>query len=68
MEGGYMSKRRKKKKPEIDEEFDSYKDYEPDGRDLAAHLRSEEEFMKENPNFDPADYLAQQQSDIERGK
>ena len=57
-----MSKRRKKKEKDI------YEDYEPDGRDLAAHLRSEEEFMKENPDFDPADYLAQQQSDIERGK
>ena len=53
-----MSKRRKKKKPEIDEEFDSYKDYEPDGGDLAAYLRSEEEFMKENPDYDPADHWA----------
>ena len=46
-----MSKRGKKKKPEIDEELDLDKDYEPDGRDLAAYLRSEEEFMKENPDY-----------------
>ena len=63
-----MSKRRKKKKPEIDEEFDSYKDYEPDGRDLAAHLRSEEEFMEENPNYDPADHWASIETDKALGK
>jgi len=40
-----MSKRRKKKEKDI------YEDYEPDGRDLAAYLRSEEEFMKENPDY-----------------
>ena len=57
-----MLKQRKKKAKDI------YEDYEPDGRDLAAHLRVEEEFMKENPNFDAADYFDQQQSDIKRGK
>jgi len=57
-----MLKQRKKKKKDI------YEDYEPDGRDLAAHLRAEEEFIKENPNFDAADYFDQQQSDIQRGK
>tara|TARA_B110000263_G_C14954083_1_gene349448 strand:+ start:297 stop:470 length:174 start_codon:yes stop_codon:yes gene_type:complete len=57
-----MSKRRRKKVNEI------WEDYEPDGRDLAAHLRVEEEFIKENPDFDAADYFAQQQSDIQRGK
>ena len=68
MKGGCMSKRRKKKKPEIDEEFDSYKDYEPDGRDLAAYLRSEEEFMKENPDYDPADHWASIETDKALGK
>jgi len=63
-----ISKKSKKQKPEIDEELDLYKDYEPDGRDLAAHLRVEKEFMKENPDFDAADYFDQQQSDIQRGK
>ena len=62
MKGGHMLKQRKKKKKDI------YEDYEPDGRDLAAHLRVEKEFMKENPDFDAADYFDQQQSDIQRGK
>ena len=71
MKGGYMSKRRKKKKPEIDEEFDSYKDYEPDGRDLAAFHEAQEECKKQNPDFsieDAADYYAELQGEIERGK
>ena len=63
-----ISKKSKKQKPEIDEELDLYKDYEPDGRDLAAHLRSEEEFMKENPNYDPADHWASIETDIALGK
>jgi hypothetical protein len=63
-----ISKKSKKQKPEIDEELDLYKDYEPDGRDLAAHLRSEEEFMKENPNYDPEDHWASIETDKALGK
>ena len=46
-----MSKRRKKKKPEIDEKLDLYKDYEPDWRELQASLEAEKESKEENPNF-----------------
>jgi hypothetical protein len=63
-----ISKKPKKQKPKVDEEFDSYKDYEPDVRDLAAYLRSEEEFMKENPNYDPEDHYISIQTDIALGK
>ena len=63
-----ISKKSKKQKPEIDEELDLYKDYEPDGRDLAAHLRFEEEFMKENPDYDPADHWASIETDKALGK
>tara|TARA_B100001079_G_C15924739_1_gene303820 strand:- start:211 stop:393 length:183 start_codon:yes stop_codon:yes gene_type:complete len=60
-----MSKRSKKKEEDI------WEDYEPDGRDLAAHLRAQKEWKKRNPNFsmeDAADYYAELQGEIERGK
>ena len=66
-----MSKRRKKKKPEIDEELDLYKDYEPDWRELQASLEAEKEWKEQNPNFsmeDAADHYAELQGEIERGK
>ena len=59
-----MSKRRKKKKPEIDEEFDSCKDYEPDGKDLAEWMADTEQ----DPNYDPEDHYISIQTDIALGK
>ena len=54
--------------PKNEKEKDIWEDYEPDGRDLAAHLRSEEEFMKENPDYDPADHWASIETDKALGK
>ena len=64
-----MSKRRKKK--QTDQDADLYKDYEPDGRDLAEHLASQEQWVADNPDVkmeDVAEYQAELQSEIERGK
>ena len=58
-------KKPKKQKPKANES------YEPDGRDLAEHLRVQEEWEKENPNAnmkDAADYYAELQGEIKRGK
>ena len=58
-------KKPKKQKPKTDE------DYEPDGRDLAAFHEAQEECKKQNPDFsieDAADYYAELQGEIERGK
>ncbi len=63
MKGGLMSKRRKKK--QTDQDADLYKDYEPDGRDLAEWLDSSD---KVDPNYDPADHWAAIETDIRRGK
>jgi len=71
MKGGYMPKKEKENKSKIEEDLDLYKDYEPDGRDLAEHLRVQEEWKKENPNAnmkDAADYYAELQGEIKRGK
>lgn len=60
-----MSKESKKKEKDI------WEDYEPDGRDLAAYLQAQKEWKKRNPNFsmeDAADYYAELQGEIERGK
>ena len=60
-----ISKKLKKQKAKADENF------EPDGRDLAEHLRVQEEWKKRNPNFsmeDAADYYAELKGEIERGK
>ena len=65
MKGGIMSKRKKPVKQINDEEHDLYKDYEPDGRDLAEWLETSE---KTDPNYDPADQLASIENDIRRGK
>ena len=43
-----MSKKKKPAKQINDEEHDLYKDYEPDGRDLAEWLESSE---KTDPNY-----------------
>ena len=62
-------KNKSKKIKEISE--DIHKDYEPDGRDLAEHLASQEQWLADNPDIDiedMADYQGELQSDIERGK
>ena len=66
-----ISKKSKKQKPKIDENLDSYKNYEPDWRELQASLETEKEWKEQNPNFsmeDAADYYAELQGEIERGK
>ena len=57
-----MSKRRKKK--QFDEDLDLFKDYEPDGKDLAEWMDS----VEQDPNYDPADHWASIQTDIALGK
>jgi hypothetical protein len=60
-----MSKRRKKKEKDI------WEGYEPDWRELQASLEAEKEWKEQNPNFsmeDAADYYAELQGEIERGK
>ena len=64
MKGGQMSKRGKKKKPEIDEELDLDKDYEPDGKDLAEWMADTEQ----DPNYDPEDHWASIETDKALGK
>ena len=61
-----MFKHRKKK--QTDQDADLYKDFEPDGRDLAEMLQDEKAFMEENPDYDPGDRWIQMQIDIARGK
>ncbi len=53
------------------EEKDIYEDYEPDHKDLIAHEEALAEWKKNNPDWtdeDAADYYAEIQSDIARGK
>ena len=48
-----------------------YDNYEPDGRDLAEHIASQQQWLDENPNItmeDIAEYYGEMQSEIERGK
>ena len=60
-----MSKRKKEKEKDI------WEDYEPDWKELQASLEAEKEWKEQNPNFsmeDAADYYAELQGEIERGK
>ena len=60
-----ISKKLKKQKPKIEA------NYEPDGRELADFLQAQKEWKEQNPNFsmeDAADYYAELQGEIERGK
>ena len=53
------------------DEKDIYEDYEPDWKDLQAHEEALAEWKKNNPDWtdeDAADYYAQLQIDIARGK
>ena len=62
MKGGQMSKRKKK---------DIYEGYEPDWKNLQALKEEQAKWKKDHPNWtdeDAADYYAEMQSEIERGK
>ena len=59
-----MSKRKKRVKETQNEVEDLYKDYEPDGKDLAEWMDS----VEQDPNYDPADHWASIQTDIALGK
>ena len=60
-----MSRRKTKINKSQRDQLDLYKDYEPDGRDLAELLESTEE---KDPNYDAADHWASIETDIRRGK
>ncbi len=60
-----MSRRKTKINKSQKDQLDLYKDYEPDGRDLAEWLESSE---KTDPNYDPADHWASIETDIKIGK
>ena len=55
----------------IDQQEDQYEGYEPDHKDSIAHEEALAEWKKNNPDWtdeDAADYYAQLQIDIARGK
>ena len=60
-----MSRRKTKINKSQKDQLDLYKDFEPDGRDLAEWLESSE---KTDPNYDPADHWASIETDIRIGK
>ena len=53
------------------EEKDPYEDYEPDHEELIAHEEALTEWKKNHPDWtdeDAADYYAEMQAEIARGK
>ena len=60
-----MSRKKTKINKSQKDQLDLYKNYEPDGRDLAEWLESTEE---KDPNYDAADHWASIETDIRRGK
>ena len=60
-----MSRKKTKRNKSQRDQLDLYKNYEPDGRDLAEWLESTEE---KDPNYDAADHWASIETDIRRGK
>ena len=60
-----MSKKKIKINKSQKDQLDLYKDFEPDGRDLAEWLESTEE---KDSNYDAADHWASIETDIRRGK
>ena len=60
-----MSRRKTKINKSQKDQLDLYKDYEPDGRDLAEWLESSEQT---DPNYDPADHWASIETDKRIGK
>jgi len=66
-----MAKEKNKLKKIEEVSEDIHEDYEPDGKDLAEHLASQEQWIADNPDVkmeDVAEYHAELQSEIERGK
>ena len=59
-----MPKKAKENKSKIEEDLNLYKDYEPDGRDLAEWTSSDEQ----DPNYDPEDHWASIETDKALGK
>ena len=59
-----MTKREKQVKEKKTEVEDLYKDYEPDGKDLAEWTANDEQ----DPNYDPADHWASIETDKALGK
>mgnify|MGYP001413268773 FL=1 len=59
-----MTKREKQVKEKKTEVEDLYKDYEPDGKDLAEWTSSDEQ----DPNYDPEDHWASIETDKALGK
>ncbi len=60
-----MSKSRKK------EDKDIWEDYEPDWKDLQAYKETMAKWRRDHPNWkdkDAADYYAELQGEIKRGK
>ena len=60
-----MSRRKTKINKSQKDQLDLYKDYEPDGRDLAEWLGSSK---KTDPDYDPADHWASIETDKRIGK
>ena len=60
-----MSRKKTKINKSQKDQLDLYKNYEPDGRNLAEWLESTEE---KDPNYDAADHWASIETDIRRGK
>lgn len=59
-----MSKNKKQVKRVQESKEDLYKDYEPDGKDLAEWLANDEQ----DPNYDPEDHWASIETDKALGK
>ena len=59
-----MTKREKQVKEKKTEVEDLYKDYEPDGKDLAEWIANDEQ----DPNYDPEDHWASIETDKALGK
>jgi len=59
-----MTKREKQVKERKTEVEDLYKDYEPDGKDLAEWIANDEQ----DPNYDPEDHWASIETDKALGK
>ena len=59
-----MPKKAKENKSKIEEDLNLYKDYEPDGKDLAEWTSGDEQ----DPNYDPEDHWASIETDKALGK
>ena len=59
-----MSRRKTKINKSQKDQLDLYKDYEPDGKDLAEWMSNDEQ----DPNYDPEDHWASLETDKMLGK